>query len=85
MDMGRIEVKMSEKSLKGKMKTMIGAKTLPEFNFYFADEVKSAVQGLLAEIEDMKWKLQPFFEEQLLISEIKQLIKKYFPEEVKNE
>ena len=36
--------------LKDKMKTMIGARPLPEFNFFYADEVKSAVQGLLEDV-----------------------------------
>ena len=36
--------------LKGKKRTMIGAKPLPEFNFFFVDDVKSAVQGLIEDI-----------------------------------
>ena len=33
--------------LKNKMKTMIGAKPLPKFNFFFADDVKSACEFYL--------------------------------------
>jgi len=47
-------------------------------------DVKSAVQGLLEEIEDMKWKSQPHFEEQILLSEIEKLIKKWFPDAVED-
>ena len=49
---------MKNEPLKGKIKTMIGARPLPEFNFFFADDVKSAVQGLISDIVDMKKNLQ---------------------------
>ena len=38
------------KPLKNKMKTMIGANPLPKFNFFFVDDVKSAIQGLIEDI-----------------------------------
>jgi len=40
------------KLLKGKEMVMVGANPLSEFRFFLADNVKSAVQGLLQEIEN---------------------------------
>jgi len=37
--------------LKDKRKTMIGVKPLPKIDFFFADAVKSAVQGLLKDLQ----------------------------------
>jgi len=45
-------MKRKNEPLKNKMRTMIGARPLPEFNFFFADDIKSAIQGLLEEIEE---------------------------------
>jgi len=38
--------------LKNKMMVVLGTSILPEFKFFFADSVKSAVQGLLQEIDE---------------------------------
>jgi len=83
-----ISMTQKPEPLKNKMKTMIGARTLPEFNFFFADDVKSAVQGLIEDVENCMWlqalektyegvyKLQPR-------KHIQDLIKKWFPDAVK--
>lgn len=38
---------------------MLGAKSLPEYNFFFVDSVKSAVLGLLEELEKEQEKRKP--------------------------
>ncbi|RLB77420.1 MAG: hypothetical protein DRH24_16280 [Deltaproteobacteria bacterium] len=79
--------------LKNKMKTMIGARPLPEFNFFYADEVKSAVRGLLNDIDKLiKWyeecrdrDYHIFTAKRDTAFRIKTKIKKWFPDVVEDE
>ena len=43
-----------EPLIKEKRKTFIGASPLPKFDFFFVDDVKSAVQWLLKEIDKQR-------------------------------
>jgi len=89
---------MKNEPLKGKMMTMIGAKPLPEFNFFYADCVKSAVEGLLEEISKLdRIELEEFSDEQFdnlhdldevivhAVDYFKHLVKKWFPDVFENE
>jgi len=67
--------------LKGKKMVMIGgAKPIPAFSFFFADSIKSAVLGLLEDIEMEKERYKEIKEVVAGLCLAEEKIKKWFPD-----